>query len=1507
MSHWFSAYSLPHLAVDPHVALVDQLPVDKWSYEVHRQRQRATFNADIPSHLAPTLDSILYVDPDDHTTDIGSIVHVYREGVLDASGNPKPISSFLLERRPDRQEEQATEATQLTALHLLNIFDYARLYPYDYPTTPSVETSWIWGGDSILANGGLEESTASNETQAITLDATAGTWTATHEGNTATGLAWDINASTLETSLEAAWSHVISLSVTGAGDSDSPFLVTWVDPGGENESLMTVNDAGLTGTASVDDYQQGGDPLDTQWTVNTNLSTGYVRGGPDAAVEVSTDQARTGTNSLKVIGSLQFTGAQQVVTVVPGQRYQASAWIYTPSSTDKFRVVIRDRFENLIAWSLPNEQTVTPSTWTEIAFEFTPDVDLVVFRVAYVGTGNPANFYLDDMVLAPGALATNLGNIFTELLNDIQVDHTADPRGTFLDWITPTWSGGLDSAGNAWPFVHSITLNEGTTYLQVMEHFADRFGYEFDLWYDQDADQFKLDIFNAGALGTSHPSDFPAIVVGAGITGGESVRSAPLGNAVFVRGAGGLFYESTNADMQGPWDRREGFVRANDVSDATDLPLIATTELDRFDQATYALQYSMSDNGQTVPIRDFTAGDYLTVTPGSDTAISSGSRRIEMVKASGEGGRVTGYDVHIQSEVYGSLGLAAQAEAVRRLLRKIQFEEADFGGPVSLGLGGDSWPIIVAASDSSAGAKAIADYECQGVTDGSTINLALVQGGDEGRPVLLAAGIFTLGGIELEVPVNTEMFGQGRDVTVLLWDASSITSLAEPTFLPGPVIDCLGNNRLADFTLDMGSGGGASFCSGIFTHSTGAVADELAGYNTIDRVSVINGGDGADDCAFYMSGPTALSECLAEGFQGGNGTGYYFYGDTTPEQVDSSSLVNCDTYLISGYGVRMRTAPNLVVDGCTLAMFGGRGVFVDTGCNGAVITNSHIERDVWIASTVTFAGNDGMQTMDIRSTADFSQIIDNTWSTDSEIILTAAEQIIIRGNKFQTAGNAAHVVIHGSGDQIQIIDNMFYDLDEEAIETVGGTDWRIVDNMFDPAGNSAAYIITVDATSTGIRIIHNDAVSGVTGFVNDLGTGTIYHANVVDGVDEGVSGGLVSPLTTKGDIWGFDTVDDRIPVGTDGQVLMADSTAGLGVSWALSPTFSYKIAANDAHQHFKDGADETVDGTDDDVQIQTALDTYSHVILSPGTFDIGAPIQMASLTWLQGSGVGTILKANSITVAHASQTAILVSKSNEAVFVKVTDMSFDGNYSSGGSGCHGIHFLNTSQEVVEPPAGQNNWNIFSDLWLEGFRVSTSTTRKGIWLESTNTTQRANWLSRIGGVDFGYAAIHIDGSSDNHITEIHMGASNQYGIHLEGANSTVTSSKFYFTASHAFYVTSGRNQLSNVQAQDMEGDGFHITGANTMITGAHAGAELSGRDCVSGLHLAASQCVITGFEARIGSGTMDQGINFSSGTVNMVHGVIANANADFDTANISGTPDSNDDIRIVRNGTTVYTG
>jgi len=61
--------------------------------------------------------------------------------------------------------------------------------------------------------------------------------------------------------------------------------------------------------------------------------------------------------------------------------------------------------------------------------------------------------------------------------------------------------------------------------------------------------------------------------------------------------------------------------------------------------------------------------------------------------------------------------------------------------------------------------------------------------------------------------------------------------------------------------------------------------------------------------------------------------------------------------------------------------------------------------------------------------------------------------------------------------------------------------------------------------------------------------GTLYFVSASSAVFF-ADAGYTPPLTTKGDLFGYDTASARIPIGTNNQVLTADSTQSLGLKWA---------------------------------------------------------------------------------------------------------------------------------------------------------------------------------------------------------------------------------------------------------------------------------------------------------------------------------------------------------------------
>jgi hypothetical protein len=116
-----------------------------------------------------------------------------------------------------------------------------------------------------------------------------------------------------------------------------------------------------------------------------------------------------------------------------------------------------------------------------------------------------------------------------------------------------------------------------------------------------------------------------------------------------------------------------------------------------------------------------------------------------------------------------------------------------------------------------------------------------------------------------------------------------------------------------------------------------------------------------------------------------------------------------------------------------------------------------------------------------------------------------------------------------------------------------------------------------------------------------------------------------TPLTTKGDLFGFSTVDARIPIGTNGQVLIADSAQSLGLKWGVDPTTDVVTTAGDL-----------IYGTAADTVARLGIGTAGQVLKvnSGATAPEWGAVPSPTYTW------ATYTPSNSgITLGNGTQTA----------------------------------------------------------------------------------------------------------------------------------------------------------------------------------------------------------------------------------------------------------------------------
>lgn len=779
MSVWAEAWDLPHLPSPG--KKVAYIPMLDYRFGRHADVFREEGAITVPAAF-DRLAEVINIDPDDHTNDVGSVMHFYLRGKLGADSKPVPIFSYVVERRPDELHSPATSTTALSGRGLTSYFlDRVRLWAYDYPASPTKEDDWIFGGENILDNPGMEDGSPQSAQWTVWMeDAVAsGTWKVNIGGAETAALDWDATTTEIGDMIVDDIPGLIAVSVTGSGTEDDPWIITVTDPSGDVFPAFTAVDIDLgpgAATLQFDTIRNGGGIELSGWEKSANLDRGGREHGRYASdgfrLTTAGEPVHSGLYALRVNGLSRYAGAMQVVNVIPGHRYTASIWARTGSATNIFRFVIRDRFEGFIGG--PDGlggRTLTPNTWTQFTYTFVAPTDRIIFRFAVVGdtvdgaTVNPDPFYLDDGSLAPGVAATTIGDIWLQLWSDAALDHFGLVGRDALTWLVPSFDAALDSAGNAWDTARSLTLSMGDTYGQIAESIQRLWGYVHRIRFDREDNLYYYDVFNPGYVEFDHSTtDTGTLTVGMNILGGELVVRAPDATHFKSFTDEGEWAEDTDPDLLGPWGWADGeFGTLPTTDDGLSSSLVQS--LARNQDQMVSFEFNMTDKGQIYPFVDFDVFHQLAVNLGDKHNIPTGERIVTSIVVAGEPGQAPDFQVFVNSDAFASTGAAALAEAVRRLLRRTSRKLKDFGGTVGSGGGAGVPRIVLGAINASDRSKAKSDWVSIG-DDEPLFEDAMAEGAGEVR---LTEGNFTPGS-DLIVPDGAYLTGAGRGSSKLYFN-----------------------------------------------------------------------------------------------------------------------------------------------------------------------------------------------------------------------------------------------------------------------------------------------------------------------------------------------------------------------------------------------------------------------------------------------------------------------------------------------------------------------------------------------------------------------------------------------------------------------------------------------------------------------------------------------------------------------------------------------------------------
>ena len=214
--------------------------------------------------------------------------------------------------------------------------------------------------------------------------------------------------------------------------------------------------------------------------------------------------------------------------------------------------------------------------------------------------------------------------------------------------------------------------------------------------------------------------------------------------------------------------------------------------------------------------------------------------------------------------------------------------------------------------------------------------------------------------------------------------------------------------------------------------------------------------------------------------------------------------------------------------------------------------------------------------------------------------------------------------------------------------------------------------ITNDYIGTGI-----DAIKLANGSVSN--TEFQYLDGATSALQAQLDNKIVIPgSSTQGDVLFRNATDwTRLAAGTSGQFLKSQG-AGADPEWDnVTRSATFVVAANDSSALSKQQADYVCDGTDDQVEIQAAIDALpdggGKVVLMEGIYNITSAIDLAGTkkVSLEGVGSSTIINNQNTLSGHAISAINGATPGNVRYAVNIRNLLVKGNASSG----DGIHLV----------------------------------------------------------------------------------------------------------------------------------------------------------------------------------------------------------------------------------------